>query len=77
MWDVLEAKLTTTGQVLDGQAANFQVGWNGTARPTWEREFTPASTARRDWGGGCLCWDRLGEARGAYKQWATAERKSG
>jgi len=26
MWDVLQSKLSTTGEVLDGQAANFQVG---------------------------------------------------
>ncbi|KIY95769.1 hypothetical protein MNEG_12192 [Monoraphidium neglectum] len=26
MWDVLQAKLSTTGEVLDGQAANFQMG---------------------------------------------------
>lgn len=26
MWDTLQSKLVTTGQVLDGQAANFQVG---------------------------------------------------
>ena len=26
MWDTLQDKLATTGEVLDGQAANFQVG---------------------------------------------------